>query len=141
MKPQTAQDLRRREIATIKVAQKQLGLDDDTYRAMLELVTGKRSAADLTWQERKKVLDHLKTKGFKIKGQQPNQAHKPLAQSKAALERKIGWQLGKLGVGWDYVYGKLQNNVAPGRERFELLTVAQMGDISSALERTIRFKP
>lgn len=43
--------MRRALIAKIKIAQKELGLDDDTYRAVLERVTGKRSCADMDVSE------------------------------------------------------------------------------------------
>lgn len=57
----TAAALRTAEIARIKIGcgPKGLALDDDTYRALLERLTGKRSAALLNWQERKRVIDHL----------------------------------------------------------------------------------
>lgn len=61
----TAADLRRSEIAMIKMAAKHLDMDDATYRAMLVLVTAKRSAADLDARERHRVIDHLKAKGWK----------------------------------------------------------------------------
>ena len=38
--------MRRALIAKIKIAQKELGLDDATYRAVLERVTGKRSCTE-----------------------------------------------------------------------------------------------
>ncbi len=43
-------------IAAIHVAKKQLGLDDDTYRAKLTNITGKASVKDMTEAERQKVL-------------------------------------------------------------------------------------
>lgn len=138
MKLRTAPDIRKSELAQIHVAKSQLGLDDETYRAMLWTVARVKSAADLDWAGRKKVIDHLKAKGFKIKGQQPRQAHKPLALSKTAIESKIGWQLGQLGKGWDYAYG-VARRVVPGMDKFEFLSAAQLGDVSSALERTIRY--
>lgn len=85
----TAADLRKRELAAIHVAKTQLGLDDDTYRAVLETLTGKRSAADLDWAGRKKVLDHLKSKGF---SHQSKRRSDP-ARYKAALVSKIKAQL------------------------------------------------
>lgn len=85
----TAADLRKRELAAIHVAKTQLELDDDTYRAMLETLTGKRSAADLDWQGRKKVLDHLKSKGF---SHQSKRRADP-AKYKAHLVSKIKAQL------------------------------------------------
>lgn len=89
MKPQTAADIRKRELAAIHVAKAQLGMDDDTYRAMLENMTGKRSAADLDWRGRKKVLDYLKFKGF---SHQSKRRADP-AMHKADLVSKIKAQL------------------------------------------------
>ncbi|MDP3841063.1 MAG: regulatory protein GemA [Oxalobacteraceae bacterium] len=78
MKPQTATQLRDREIKLIHVARRELGLDEETYRAMLQQVAGVESSAELTWQGRKKVLDHFKAKGFKVKSKAaPGKAAKP----------------------------------------------------------------
>jgi len=79
MKSQTSADIRKRELAQIHVAKTQLGLDDGTYRAMLWTVARVKSAADLDWSGRKKVLDHLKSKGFKIKPGKKSKATRPLA--------------------------------------------------------------
>lgn len=51
--------------AAIHVAKKQLGLDDDTYRAILVRETGKRSTKDMSPDERNSVLDALRRQGFK----------------------------------------------------------------------------
>lgn len=56
---------RRRDLAAIHVAKKQLGMDDDTYRAMLWSVGRVNSAGDLDHPGRKAVLDHLRKCGFK----------------------------------------------------------------------------
>ncbi|MGN7715212.1 regulatory protein GemA [Agrobacterium tumefaciens] len=47
-------------IAAIKIEQKKLGLDDFTYRAKLEILTGKSSTKDMTEAERQKVLVSLR---------------------------------------------------------------------------------
>jgi phage gp16-like protein len=57
-------DDRRRELAQIHIAKKQLGLDDDTYRAMLDAIGRVRSAGDLNAEGRRQVLAHLKARGF-----------------------------------------------------------------------------
>lgn len=67
MKPRTAQQPRDRAIKLIHVARRELGMDEDTYRTMLELVAGVKSAADLDGAGCQKVIDHMKTKGFKVK--------------------------------------------------------------------------
>lgn len=53
--------------AAIHVAKTQLGLDDDTYRAMLHRVTGKRSSAEMTPAERGLVLDEMRRQGFEMR--------------------------------------------------------------------------
>lgn len=52
-------------LAAIHVAKKQLGLDDDSYRDTLRLVTGKSSTGDMSEAERQKVLERFRQLGFK----------------------------------------------------------------------------
>ena len=51
-------------IAAIHVAKKQLGLDEDTYRAKLTNITGKPSTKEMTEAERQKVLKVFRNEGF-----------------------------------------------------------------------------
>ena len=67
--------MRRALIAKIKIAQKELGLDDGTYRAVLERVTGKRSCTECSIPELERVVEDLRQHGFQPKktaGQRPN---------------------------------------------------------------------
>jgi phage gp16-like protein len=52
-------------LAKIHIAKKDLGLDDDTYRDVLEAATGKRSAAGLTGGELVAVVKHFEARGWK----------------------------------------------------------------------------
>lgn len=61
----------KREIQLIKIAQKQLGMDDDAYRDILFTLTRKRSSTELDFAERKKVLEHMEACGFKRTKPQP----------------------------------------------------------------------
>ena len=56
------------ELAKIHIAKKELGMDEETYRAMLRSVAGVESAAKLTARGRQKILDHLRHCGWKGKG-------------------------------------------------------------------------
>jgi phage gp16-like protein len=56
---------RKRDLAAIHVAKKQLRMGDDTYRDMLWSIARVRSSGDLDHAGRKAVLDHLKACGFK----------------------------------------------------------------------------
>ena len=73
---------RRRDLATIHVAKKQLGMADDTYRAMLWSVGRVKSAGDLDFAGRRSVLDHMKACGFRY--QRP-QARDPQSRKVRAL--------------------------------------------------------
>ena len=54
-------------IVLIHIAKSQLNLDDDTYRHLLLTLTRKTSTKDMTIWELEKVIDNLKSKGFKAK--------------------------------------------------------------------------
>src|SRR3569623_543356 len=75
MKPETADKIREREIRLIHVAKRVLGMEDDTYRAMLFAVARVRSAAELDFTRRKKVLDHMQACGFKVTTAAPANTH------------------------------------------------------------------
>lgn len=51
-------------IAIINIAKSQLGLDEDTYRAKLTLITGKSSLRLMSEQERQKVVLVFRREGF-----------------------------------------------------------------------------
>ncbi len=51
-------------LAKVAIARKELGLDEETYRAILERLTGHRSAKDCTDAQLGRVLDELKAKGW-----------------------------------------------------------------------------
>lgn len=78
-------DARRAAIAKVKIAQKELGLDDDTYRDVLEAVTGRRSAADCTDAQLGRMLEHFQSKGFKAKPSAKGAADHPAAKKARAM--------------------------------------------------------
>jgi len=83
-------DDRRRELAQIHIAKKDLGIDDDTYRLMLRTIARVDSAGDLNAEGRRQVIAHLKARGFK---------------PKASIKKVSG------DTTWDWV-----NNAAPDRQ-------------------------
>ena len=135
---QSAQDIRNRELAQIHIARSQLGMDDETYRSVLWTVARVTSSKDLDWSGRKRVLDHMKSCGFKVRPKKLPTAHNVLALSKEDIEAKISVQLKALNQNWPYAYG-VGRRIFPQISRFEFLTAEQLGQVSSALERTIRF--
>jgi phage gp16-like protein len=136
---QSASAIRNRELAQIHIARSQLGMDDENYRNVLWTVARVKSSKDLDWSGRKRVLDHMKACGFKVRPKKLPTAHKTLALSKEDIEAKISVQLKALSENWPYAYG-VGRRIFPQISRFEFLTAEQLGQVSSALERTIRFK-
>ena len=134
---------RKSELAKIHIHKQQLGMDEAAYRDLLAAVCGVKSSSDLDARGRRKLLDHLGA-CLKVSGINPNPkrlptAHNSLALSKEAIEAKIAVQLKNLGQGWPYAYG-VARRIFPEVSRFEFLSAAQLGKISSALDRTLRFK-
>ena len=93
---------RRKLIAKVKIGQSQLGLDDDNYRALLEAAVGKRSAAKMTDSELTKVIEVMKSKGFK-ELENKHRAQKPdVTAAKQSLINKIEALLADRGKPWVY---------------------------------------
>jgi phage gp16-like protein len=88
------------ELAKIHIAKNQLALDDETYRNMLWTIARVRSAKDLTSDGRRRVLDHLRSRGFKDLGR-----GRPHNADNSRLIRKIEAQLAAAKLPWAYAHG------------------------------------
>lgn len=87
---------RQAALAKIHIAKKELHLDDDTYRHLLQEVAGVTSSKDLNEQGMKKVLERLQQAGFK-----PRAAPKTRAlanDSQSRMIRGLWLQLHELGA-------------------------------------------
>lgn len=90
---------RQRLIRLIHVAKRDLSLDDDTYRSILQRFGRKESSSDLTVPELEQVLEHLKRSGFKVrsKGKQAKpkavkaKPSRPLAQDAESKKIRALW--------------------------------------------------
>jgi phage gp16-like protein len=84
-------------IAAIHVAKRDLGLDEDTYRAKLANITGKTSTRDMTEAERQKVLTVFRSEGFKPKADRRANGRLKLSGRFAGKLQALwiaGWNLG-----------------------------------------------
>ena len=89
---------RQRLIRLIHVAKRDLSMDDDTYRAILQRIGKKASSTDLTIPELEKVLEYLKRSGFKVRSKSksaPKPAQekpsRPLAQDLESKKIRALW--------------------------------------------------
>lgn len=118
---------RNNALAQIHIAKAQLGLDDETYRAMLWGVARVTTAADLDHAGRAKVLAHLKASGFKDR-----RAGKPRpAPDRAAQMSKIEALLADAGREWAYAHGMAKRMFAI--ERLEFCTPDHLQRLIAAL--------
>ena len=80
----------------IHIGKKDLGLDDDTYRDVLERVTGKRSSSKLSDPARVKVIDAFTRMGWKRIPKQRQRSEKKYVRKVFALwgelKRKGIWR-------------------------------------------------
>lgn len=93
-------------IGKIHVAKQQLGMDEDTYRSMLERVSGVRSAKELTEPLAHRVMREFERLGFKplprrTEGRPRNFA----AAAMPPMIKKIEAQLADMGLAWTYADG------------------------------------
>lgn len=92
-------DVRRRELAMIHIAKQQLGMEEDSYRAILWTIARVESAADLDWAGRKQLLDHMKKCGFKPTPPKAKGKDRPLATSpQAQMVRGMWLELHAAGI-------------------------------------------
>lgn len=86
---------RKKYIKAVKTAQRQLGMDDATYRVMLEARTGCHSATECSLAQLGAVLDHLRRAGATHPKEGGKRRLVPTAD-RASLMQKVWALLGEL---------------------------------------------
>ena len=132
--------IRNRELAQIHIAKAQLGLDDDTYRDMLWTIGRVRSAGDLDHAGRRRVLEHLTSRGWKNDKPKNEWAFiDTAAQDKRPLLRKICAVCRDMKVGKAYAEGvaKRQHGI---ERHLEMMSYDELWLVAGVLNRTRNFK-
>jgi phage gp16-like protein len=102
-----AKDDRRLQLGRIHQAKKHLGMDDDSYRALLLRVGGHASSADMTSAERNAVLHEFARLGFKADDQATRKrqfAGRPKNVRGVPMLRKVEALLADAKRPWSYVH-------------------------------------
>lgn len=90
---------RNMSIKKIHVARRQLALDEDCYRALLNRVTGKSSCSDMTDGQLGLVLDEFKRLGWKGVHRPKKSGERKMAKDPQAKKIRAMWlQLRDMGV-------------------------------------------
>lgn len=119
-------------LAKIHIAKAQLGLDDDTYRAILARVAGVRSAKELGPRQVGALLAEFQRLGWQPAA--PKRAGRKVpkpAQERGKLVGKIEALLAEAGRPWAYADAMAQKMF--GVERVEWCDSDQLGRLVAAL--------
>jgi len=117
---------RKKDLARIHLLKKDLQLDDDSYRDLLEKLTGKRSAGKLTGPERNKVLIYMSrhTTRKRYPGRPNN------TDSNAQL-KKIEALLSEAKRPWEYARAIAER--MHGKKRLEFCDSNELSGVIAAL--------
>lgn len=122
-------DVRKKELAMIHIGKKELGLDDDLYRAFLKQLCGKESSAELDGPSRRLVLAAMRGRGaFKRKNGRPHNFYEP---SRHRMMTKIGALLAEAKYPWSYA-DTIAKRVCKV-DRLAFVPVEKLGSIIAAL--------
>ncbi len=117
---------RAKDLARIHLLKKDLGLDDDSYRDLLEKLTGKRSAGKLTGPERNKVLIYMNR--HSRRREYPGRPHNTDSNDQL---KKIEALLSEAKRPW--AYAKALAEKMYGKKRLEFCDSVELGGIITAL--------
>lgn len=128
--------LRKKQIAAIHIGKKHLGLDDATYRHLLQDAAGVESCADASEAGLKAILSRLEKLGFNPTGRVARDfGRKPAKppQDRQALIAKIEALLADAGRHWNYAHGCARRMF--GKDALEFCTADELWRIVAALEK------
>lgn len=120
------------QLSRIHIAKKDLGLDDETYRALLARVTGVRSAKDLNPRQIAAVLAEFTRLGWEsIPAKKHGRKAPAAAPDRAKLVGKIEAFLAEAKRSWAYADGMAMRMFKV--ERVEWLDPGQLQKMVAAL--------
>ncbi|HEU0283272.1 MAG TPA: regulatory protein GemA [Gallionella sp.] len=122
---------KRKDIQIIKIAQKQLRMDDAEYRAILWSIARVKSSTELDFAGRRKVIDHMKNCGFKVAANKNIGKPTRVKPELIPLMSKIGALLADMKLPWKYASAILKRQAKV--ERLEWASAAQLHDVVTAL--------
>jgi len=113
----------------IHVGRSQLGWSEEVYRDVLYRITGKSSAANCNADQLQRVIDYMKSQGFKPLGKHGRRPH--VAERSEDLLRKIEALLAEAGRPWSYAESMAKRMFS--RQAIEWLTDNELYKLMQAL--------
>ncbi|OGS90835.1 MAG: hypothetical protein A2Z95_06100 [Gallionellales bacterium GWA2_60_18] len=133
-------DQRRRDLAAIHAAKRDLIMSDEAYRDILWSVARVRSAGDLDQAGRSKMLDHFRACGWKPVARVNEWAFiDKAAADRQPLLRKICAVCRSMKVGKAYAEGAARRQTGVER-KLEMMDQGQLWILAGILDRTRQHK-
>jgi len=138
---ETTEEKTKRLKRLIQVAKKQLDMEDDSYRTMLQSVTKKNSTKDMLVWELENVVTRMVSLGFRVKAKPTDRTQARDSQSKKI--RSLWLELNQAGLVRDpseaalAVYVKRQTKV----EALQWLNSEQASKVIEALKKWLGRAP
>ena len=133
-------DQRRRDLAAIHAAKRDLIMSDEAYRDILWSVARVRSAGDLDQAGRSKMLDHFRACGWKPVARVKEWAFiDKAAADRQPLLRKICAVCRSMKVGKAYAEGAARRQTGVER-KLEMMDQGQLWILAGILDRTRQHK-
>lgn len=127
----------RERIKLIHVGKRDLGLDDESYRAMLEGLTGKSSSKDMEPRELDQVIDRMVSLGFEPRaGRNGKPARKLADDPQSKMIRALWLKLADMGEVRNPSEDALNAFVRrqTSRDRLEWINTTQASNVIEALK-------
>lgn len=122
----------RRTLAAIHIAKKDRGLDDDTYRDLLQRIAGVRSAADLDQAGARRVMAEFERLGFRNTARRVRHDDRPIARKVVALWLML-WNLDEVASRKDKSIDAFVKRTT-GKEALRFTTNGEAGKVVEALK-------
>jgi len=122
----------------VQIGKRDLHLDDDMYRNLLEQITGKRSAKGMSDTQLNAVVDAMKLRGFKPKSSKPKARAAEVAKIRAIWLTMFdqGFVRSKTEVALNtYVKRMTKTSNGQGVDRIEWLKSVQAAQVLEALKK------
>lgn len=120
---------RKSQLSMIHIAKKELGLDDDTYRSIVSLMSNGRtnSSGELDDGERSKLIDHFIGRGWK----KQTHAKPEVDAARTPIMGKVGALLADMKLPWAYADGMAKKMF--NKPKIQWCDHAQLSAIVTAL--------
>lgn len=133
-------DQRRRDLAAIHAAKRDLGMSDDAYRDILWSVARVHSAGDLDQAGRNNLLDHFRACGWTPVAKVNEWAFiDKAAADRKPLLKKICMVCKSMNVGKAYAEGAAKRQHGIDR-KLEMMSESELWLLAGVLERTRKSK-